>query len=176
MFLFTFTVSYIHIVCILEVHTIDYSHFQQCAAVVIGNTAVVCRPNNWWKIMVWSVSNEIHISCSLSCYQILSESWSWHSEFSLFHLSVTVFQQQWQMKRLKVHKLVFLQPHYFWVCSGPLSDSDISSVFLISFSILVIKHSPIKLLPLMHCAEVHIPFAVSWQWSLQKLSIIYCTH
>lgn len=107
MFLFTFTVSYIHIVCILEVHTIDYSHFQKCAAFVIGNTAVVCRPNNWWKIMLWSVSNEIHISCSLSCYQILSESCSWHSEFSLFHLSVTVFQQQWQMKRLKVHKLVF---------------------------------------------------------------------
>lgn len=63
------------------------------------------------------------------CYQILFESCSWHSEFSLFRLSVMVFQQQWQMKRLKVHKLVFLQPHYFSVCLWPLSDSDISSVF-----------------------------------------------
>lgn len=84
-----------------------------------------------------------------------------HIVNSLFvPLSLFGLPHQRKTNWLKVYKLVFLQQRYFSHCLWPLSGSDISSVFLISLSVLLIKPSPIKLLTLFRCAEVHI------QWNL----------
>lgn len=80
-----------------------------------------------------------------------------HIVNSLFvPLSLFVLPQQGKTDWLKVYKLVFLQQRCFSRCLWPLSGSDISSVFVISLSVLLIKPSPIKLLTLFRRAEVHI--------------------